>query len=88
MDPDALYVNFGFWNVIKSREKKKPAHYNRLLEQKVSELGGIKSLYSDAYYTSEQFWNIYNKDEYSQLKSRYDPKGQFKDLYAKCVQHG
>ncbi len=88
MDPDTLYVNFGFWNVIKSQKKMAPAHYNRLLEQKVSEFGGMKSLYSDAYYSPEQFWNIYNKDEYSQLKNRYDPKGQFKDLYAKCVQHG
>ena len=87
IDHDTLYVNFGFWNVIKSRKKIEPAHYNTLVEQKVSELGGMKSLYSDAYYSSEQFWNIYNKDEYFNLKNSYDPKGQLKDLYAKCVQH-
>jgi hypothetical protein len=53
----------------------------------VSELGGMKSLYSDAYYSPEQFWSIYNKDEYFFLKNRYDPNGHFKNLYAKCVQH-
>jgi FAD/FMN-containing dehydrogenase len=87
LDPATLYVNFGFWNVIKNREKMAPGHYNRLVEKKVSELGGMKSLYSDAYYSPEQFWRIFNKDEYFSLKNRYDPKGHFKDLYAKCVQH-
>ena len=87
MDPATLYVNFGFWNVIKNRKKMGPGHYNRLVEKKVSELGGMKSLYSDAYYSPEQFWDIYNKDEYFSLKKHYDPKGQFKDLYAKCVLH-
>jgi FAD/FMN-containing dehydrogenase len=87
LDPDTLYVNFGFWNVIKSRKKLEDGHYNRLVEKKVSALDGMKSLYSDAYYTEEQFWDIYNKDEYIYLKSLYDPKNHFKDLYAKCVQH-
>ena len=87
MDPATLYVNFGFWNVIKNRKKMGPGHYNRLVEKKVSELGGMKSLYSDVYYTPELFWDIYNKDAYFELKNRYDPRGQFKDLYAKCVLH-
>jgi len=87
LDPETLYVNFGFWNVIKSRDKMSPGHYNRLVEQKVHELGGMKSLYSDSYYTADEFWDIYDREEYFRLKNRYDPKGQFKDLYAKCVQH-
>ena len=87
LDPETLYVNFGFWNVIKNRIKMTPGYYNRLVEKKVHELGGMKSLYSDSYYTAEQFWNIYNKDEYLSLKKRYDPEGQFKDIYAKCIKH-
>jgi FAD/FMN-containing dehydrogenase len=87
MNRETLYVNFGFWNVIKTRKKTEPGHYNRLIEKKVHELGGMKSLYSDVYYSPEQFWDIYNKDEYFELKNRYDPRGQFKDLYAKCVLH-
>ena len=86
LDPETLYVNFGFWDVIKSRIKMAPGYYNRSVEKKVRELGGMKSLYSDAYYTAEEFWNIYNKDEYLSLKSRYDPEGHFKDIYAKCIQ--
>ena len=85
LNPHTLYVNFGFWNVIKSRKQSTTGHYNRLVEQKVNALGGMKSLYSDVYYTREQFWDIYNKEEYLHLKKQYDPLGQFSDLYAKCV---
>lgn len=85
LKPEPLYVNFGFWNVIKSRRKTKPGFYNRLVEQKVSELGGMKSLYSDVYYSAEDFWKIYNHEEYSRLKNKYDPQGIFKDLYTKCA---
>ena len=49
------------------------------------ESGGIKSLYSDSYYTKEQFWQIYNKPVYDKLKKKYDAKGALKDLFAKCV---
>ena len=65
-----------------------PGHYNRLIEQKVYELAGMKSLYSDAYYSPGQFWKIYNQDEYAQLKKKYDPQGALKGLYEKCVLRG
>jgi FAD/FMN-containing dehydrogenase len=86
MSQEKLYINFGFWNVIKSREKLEPGYYNRLIEDRVEALGGIKSLYSDSYYTRKQFWSIYNRNEYWRLKNLYDPKRHFKDLYEKCVQ--
>lgn len=85
MEPDVLYVNFGFWDVIRGRKRLPPGYYNRMLERKVDELGGIKSLYSDVYYTPEQFWRIYDRGRYEQLKDHYDPHRVLKDLYAKCV---
>jgi FAD/FMN-containing dehydrogenase len=83
--PDALYVNFGFWDVVRAREVHPPGHFNRLIEHKVAELGGIKSLYSDSFYSREAFWSIYNGSAYQALKARYDPQHVFKDLYEKCV---
>ena len=80
-----LYVNFGFWDVVRSPEPHPPGHFNRLVERKVAELGGIKSLYSDSYYPREDFRSIYNGAGYDALKRRYDPRGAFKDLYEKCV---
>lgn len=85
MDPETLYVNFGFWDVIRSREQHPPGYYNRQIEEKVIELGGIKSLYSDSYFPPEQFWKIYNRPAYESLKRRYDPDGVLKDLYRKSV---
>ncbi len=86
MDSDKTYVNFGFWDVMRDRNRQLPeGYYNRLIEARVGELGGIKSLYSDAYFTPEEFWGIYNRDAYRQLKAKYDPNSRLKDLYAKCV---
>jgi FAD/FMN-containing dehydrogenase len=85
MDPTKLYVNFGFWDVIQGREPRPEGHYNRLVENKVLELGGNKSLYSDSYFTPEQFWSVYNRAAYDVLKRKYDPQGRLKDLYRKCV---
>jgi FAD/FMN-containing dehydrogenase len=82
---DALYVNFGFWDVVKASEPRPPGWYNRKIERKVDSLGGIKSLYSDSYFTSDEFWSIYNRDAYRALKERYDPKGVLGDLYEKTV---
>jgi FAD/FMN-containing dehydrogenase len=83
--PDTLYVNFGFWDVVRSRRAHPPGHFNRLVEAKVHELGGIKSLYSDSYYDPETFWCIYDRETYRSLKARYDPDGLLGDLYRKCV---
>jgi FAD/FMN-containing dehydrogenase len=82
---DTLYVNFGFWDVIRGREKKPDGHYNRLVENKVAELGGIKSLYSSSYFTPDAFWQQYNRGAYEALKARYDSSGRLMDLYDKCV---
>ena len=35
-------------------------------------------LYSDAYYTEEEFWKIYDKAAYDTLKQKYDPGQQVK----------
>ena len=84
-DPDTLYINFGFWDVVKRRKQYEPGFFNRLIEHKVLELGGIKSLYSDAYFEEEEFWRIYNRPVYDSLKDRYDPDGVLKNLYQKTV---
>jgi len=88
MKPDALYVNFGFWDVVKRRCPFPEGHHNRMVERKVASLGGIKSLYSDSYYDADTFWRIYNGPQYTALKLRYDPERRFKDLYEKCVLRG
>ncbi|WP_160051483.1 FAD-binding oxidoreductase [Nocardiopsis sp. FR26] len=85
LEADRLYVNFGFWGLVDMKPGQRRAHHNRLVEEKVAELGGHKSLYSDSFYTEEEFWRLYNGPAYSGLKQAYDPQGRLLDLYAKCV---
>ena len=79
------YVNFGFWDVKRTREGHPPGHFNRRIERKVAELGGIKSLYSDSFFPEDEFARLYSGEAYGELKRRYDPSGAFPTLYEKCV---
>ena len=80
-----LYINFGFWDVVKTRQAKEPGHFNRLIEQEVLRLCGIKSLYSDCYFSRDEFGHAYDMPRYDALKLRYDPKRLAPHLYDKCV---
>ena len=59
---------------------------NRLIEAKVGELDGHKSLYSDSFYTREEFDELYGGEAYNTVKKTYDPDSRLLDLYAKAVQ--
>lgn len=80
-----LYVNFGFWDAIETPAPQPPGHFNRLVEQEVIRLGGIKSLYSDSFFTRDEFAQAYGMADYARLKARYDPGGRKPHLYDKCV---
>jgi FAD/FMN-containing dehydrogenase len=84
--PGMRYLNFGFWDVVERSEPYAPGHFNRLVEQRLVALGGIKSLYSDAYFTREVFDAAYGMPGYAAVKARYDPEGRLLGLYEKCVQ--
>lgn len=85
MDPRMLYVNFGFWDVVRRRQPFAPGHHNRLVEAEVAALHGIKSLYSESYFDEASFWNLYDGAAYRALKAKYDPGGRARNLYQKCV---
>ena len=82
--PRQTYVNVGFWSTVPVGQTE--GQTNRLIERKVGELGGHKSLYSDSYYSPEEFDGLYGGDTYGAVKDRYDPDARLLDLYAKAVQ--
>ena len=45
---------------------------NRDLERKVRELGGMKWLYAQTFYSEEEFWSIYDRRWYDALREKYD----------------
>lgn len=85
LEPHRTYVNVGFWSDALLRPGMARDHHNRLIERKLMELDGHKSLYSTASYTREEFDALYGGAAYRALKARYDPAGRLPDLYTKCV---
>jgi FAD/FMN-containing dehydrogenase len=82
------YVNFGFWDVVTRRTPGRAGDCNRRIEREVARLGGLKSLYSDSYYSEAEFWALHDRKAYAALKRAYDPANALGDLYAKCVTRG
>jgi len=82
--PDRTYVNVGFWSTVPVGSTE--GETNRRIERRVGELDGHKSLYSDSYYSPEEFDRLYGGDAYRAAKARYDPDSRLLDLYAKAVQ--
>jgi FAD/FMN-containing dehydrogenase len=82
--PHQTYVNVGFWSSVPIGPTE--GHTNKLIEGKVAELDGHKSLYSDAYYSKEEFDDLYGGETYKTVKKTYDPDSRLLDLYAKAVQ--
>jgi len=87
-DPNVTYVNVGFWSTVPVTDGTDPAEgvVNRLIEHKVTELRGRKSLYSTAYYDRDEFASIYGGNEYAAIKEKYDPDGRLLGLYEKVVE--
>ena len=78
-------MNVGFWGTVPIVPGAGDGDVNRAIEAKVSEFGGHKSLYSDAYYDRETFDRLYGAAAYRAAKDRYDPEHRLTDLYDKVV---
>jgi FAD/FMN-containing dehydrogenase len=86
MRPGHPYVNVGFWSSVETQPGTRHGDVNRAIEAKVTEFGGHKSLYSDAYYDEATFDRLYGGAAIAAAKRRYDPLGRFPTLYEKAVQ--
>jgi FAD/FMN-containing dehydrogenase len=82
--PNRTYVNVGFWSTVPAGSTE--GETNRRIERRVGELDGHKSLYSDAFYSPDEFDELYGGETYRTVKQRYDPESRLLDLYAKAVQ--
>jgi len=82
---DQTYVNVGFWSTVPIAPGGREGDVNRRIEKAVAEHDGHKSLYSESYYPSDEFWALYGGTAYREVKARYDPGSRLLDLYAKAV---
>ncbi|WP_340674236.1 FAD-binding oxidoreductase [Nocardioides aromaticivorans] len=85
LEPGRLYVNVGFWGTVHVGPEAADAPRNRAIEAKVHELGGHKSLYSDAFYDRATFDALYNTPHLAAVKRQHDPDDRLTTLYDKAV---
>lgn len=87
--PGQTWINVGFWSGVEGNhvDPSAPGNgaFNRVIEAKVSELGGHKSLYSEAFYSPEEFAELYGGNLPERIKALTDPDGRFPGLYEKTV---
>ena len=79
MGDDDLFLDLAIYGM----EQRGDLHYHRLMEEKLRELGGIKTLIAHNYYPEDEFWSIWNRRNYDRVKAITDPKNVFRDLYTK-----
>ena len=85
LEAGRTYVNVGFWGTVHVGPSAVNAPKNRAIETQVHELGGHKSLYSEAFYDKDVFDALYDGDNLAAVKARYDPGNRLTDLYSKAV---
>jgi FAD/FMN-containing dehydrogenase len=83
--PGEAYVNVGFWGNVPVGPEAPDAPRNRAIEAKVHELGGHKSLYSEAFYDRSTFDELYDGPHLARVKETYDPDDRLTTLYDKAV---
>jgi len=76
---DPLYLDLAIYGM----RQRGPQNYHRLMEEKLGELGGLKTLIAHNYYEEAEFWSIWNKRNYDAVKAVTDPGNVFRDLYTK-----
>ncbi len=79
---DELLVDIAIYGMKQRGE----TNYYRLLEEKLPEYSGVKTLISYNYYSEEEFWQIFHRPNFDSVKAITDPNNVFRDLYDKTCQ--
>ena len=76
---DDLFLDIAIYGMKKDKNKD----YYKILEDKLMDIGAIKTLISQNDYSEADFWTIWNKENYDQVKQLTDPNNIFRNLYTK-----
>lgn len=79
---DDILLDIGIWGKTE-KYLKNPIGLNKLFENYAKELGARKMLYAHAYYTEDEFWKIYDKEWYDNLRKKYSADKIFPDVWGK-----
>ena len=85
--PGETYVNLGFWGTVVVPAGSPEGLVNRRIEERGHELGGHKSLYSEAFYDRDTFARLYGTAQLDAVRAVHDPEGRLSTLYEKAVRN-
>lgn len=77
-----MLLDIGIWGQTE-KYLKNPIGINKEFEQFAKEVNARKMLYAHAYYTEEEFWSIYDKKWYDDLRKKYYSDKIFPDVWKK-----
>jgi len=76
---DELLVDIAIYGM----KQRGDTNYYRLMEEKLQELNGAKTLISYNYYQEDEFWEIFHRENFEAVKAITDPDNIFRNLYEK-----
>jgi len=76
---DELFIDLAIYGMKQKDDK----NYYRILEEALLKLPGIKTLISHNFYSEKEFWSVWNRKDYLELKRLTDPDNIFNDIYNK-----
>lgn len=81
-DQQKFVIDIGVWDNHAFTNYVEFLQSNRDLEDTLHKLGGQKWLYSQTYYSEDEFWQIYDKPRYQKLREKYHAE-TLPDMYDK-----
>lgn len=81
---DELFLDIAIYGMY----RENPEIWHRLIEEELMKIGAIKTLISTNQYSEEEFWSIFNKENYETIKRRMDPDNILRNIYEKtCIRN-
>ena len=81
---DELFLDIAIYGMY----RENPEIWHRLIEEELMDIGAIKTLISSNHYSEEEFWSIFNKENYETIKRRMDPDNILRNIYEKtCIRN-
>jgi FAD/FMN-containing dehydrogenase len=77
---DVLFLDLAIYGM---KQPQGSRNLYKVIEEKLLEIGGLKTLISHNFYSEADFWRTWNKDNYDRAKAIADPHNVFRDLYTK-----
>lgn len=81
---DSMYVDFGVWGY---QRNPKSIEVNRKMDLFLKEHQGRKILWSQSYYTHDEFWEVYDKRHYQTLRTKYKTNGKLVNIHEKVTEY-